>query len=73
MPSSDLIVETPALPRFDWRKWLFVGTVLVATHGATAAYYANRYAAGRVALDSGPLTLDMSRADWAKATLGADS
>jgi hypothetical protein len=73
MPSLELTAETPASPRTDWRKWLLVVGVLLATHCATAAYYAERYAEGRVALASGPLTLDMSRADWAKATLGADS
>lgn len=56
-----------------WKKWLIVIGVLLATHLVTAAYHSERYAAGRVALNSGPLTLDLSRTAWAKATIGADS
>jgi hypothetical protein len=55
------------------RKWLIVGVVLVAAHGASAAYYAYRYDTGSVAVGAGPLTLDLSLDDWATKTMGADS
>jgi hypothetical protein len=56
-----------------WRRWLVVGAALIAAHGASAAYYAHRYAEGRVAVAAGPLTLDMPFDNWAAATMGADS
>lgn len=56
-----------------WRRWLIVGAVLVAAHGASAAYYAQRYADRLVAVGAGPLTLDLSLDDWAAKTMGADS
>jgi hypothetical protein len=59
--------------RSAWLRWLIVGAALIAVHGASAAYYAHRYAAGRVGAAAGPLSLDMSFDDWAAATMGADS
>lgn len=47
------------------KKWLLVAGVLFATHGAMAAYYYERYAAGEVREGSaGALTLDLSPQQW---------
>ncbi len=60
-------------PRVNWPKWLIVGAVLIAAHGASAAYYSHRYADNTVAVGAGPLTLDLPIEDWAAKTMGADS
>lgn len=57
----------------NWRKALIVGAVLVATHAATACFYAHRYASGIIRTPSRPMTLDLTPAEWAKAAYDADS
>jgi hypothetical protein len=57
----------------NWRRTLIVGTVLVATHAASAVYYANRYSSGVVRTSSRAMTLDLTPDQWAGAAVGADS
>lgn len=57
----------------NWRKWLIVAVVLVATHAASAAFYAHRYASHRIWTPARPMTLDLTFDQWAAAASGADS
>jgi hypothetical protein len=57
----------------EWRKWLLVGSVLLAAHFGTAAYYAHRYASGVVRTPSRAMTLDLTFDEWAQGAAGADS
>ncbi len=65
------LAARPGLRRIA--RWLAIGTVLVATHLATAGYYAARYARGEVGVAGKQLTLDLSQDAWATTTSGADS
>jgi len=56
-----------------WRTVQIVAAVLFATHALIAWYYAARYERGEVGAGSKVLTLDMTFADWSKATEGMDS
>ena len=63
--------QTPMIG--TWRRAMIVGVVLVATHAASAVYYAHRYASGVVQTPSRPMTLDLTPEQWAQAAHGADS
>ena len=52
---------------------MIVGTVLVATHAASAVYYSQHYASGIIRTQSRPMTLDLTLDQWAQAADGADS
>jgi hypothetical protein len=57
-----------------WRKTLIVATVFLATHAATAVFYAHRYATGAVRDGLGEtLSLEMTPQQWARATAVRDS
>ncbi|HEX4000571.1 MAG TPA: hypothetical protein VHX65_18625 [Pirellulales bacterium] len=56
-----------------WRRTLIVGFVLVATHAASALYYAHRYASGVIRTPTRAMTLDLTFDEWADATNGDDS
>jgi hypothetical protein len=56
-----------------WKKWLFVGGVLLATHLASAVYYSERYASGEVSEGPvGVLTLDLSPEEWIRVSCVRD-
>ncbi len=57
----------------NWRKVMIVGTVLLATHAATAIHYANRYSSGIVRTASRRMTLDLTMDQWSEAIAGSDS
>ena len=54
----------------NWRKVMIVGTVLVATHAATAIHYANRYSSGIIRTPSRRMTLDLTMDQWSEAIAG---
>ncbi len=57
----------------NWRRVLIIAVVLVATHAASALFYASRYAGHRIWTPSRPMTLDLTPSEWAAAATGADS
>src|SRR5436305_1976425 len=57
-----------------WRTRVIVAVVFVATHAATAIFYAHRYASGEVRDGlAEPLSLEMTPQRWAQATAVRDS
>ena len=56
-----------------WGRALIVGAVLIATHVASAVFYANRYANGGIRTPTRAMTLDLTFDEWSVAAVGADS
>jgi hypothetical protein len=57
----------------NWGRALIVGAVLVATHVASAVFYADRYASGGIRTPTRAMTLDLTFDQWSQAAVGADS